>query len=126
MPKTYSDDLRRKLLEAHEAGEGSLRQLAKRFRVSVAWAKKISSAKRRTGQMERPPGRKRGRMSRVTEAARQCLAAQVKKQPDRTLASLQEDLERQHNIQIGITQLWNILRSMGLHFKKVAPRRRTG
>ena len=118
MPKTYSDDLRCKLLETYEAGEGSLAQLAKRFRVSAAWAKKIYSAQKRTGQMERPTGRKRGRRSRVTEAARRYLAAQVKSQPDRTLAMLQEDLERQHSIQIGVSQLWNILKSMGLNFKK--------
>jgi hypothetical protein len=42
MAKAYSDDLRRKLLEAHDRGEGSLRVLAKRFGVSVPWAWKIS------------------------------------------------------------------------------------
>lgn len=36
----------------------------------------------------------------------------------RTLARLQEDLEREHGILIGITQMWNILDRMGLRFKK--------
>src|ERR1017187_8271234 len=56
MARAYSDDLRRKLLEAHQAGEGTLSELARRFRVSWAWARKISAAMGRTGGMERPPG----------------------------------------------------------------------
>jgi transposase len=118
MPRAYADDLRRKLLEAHEAGKGSLPKLADRFGVSVGWAKYISATRLRTGQMERPVGGKRGRRSSVTEEARQYLAGQVKQQPDRTLVLLQEDLKRKHGIQIGITQVWNILKSMGWRFKK--------
>ena len=118
MARAYSDDLRRKLLEAHLAGEGSLPELAVRFGVSVGWAKYISATRLRTGQMERPAGAKRGRRSRVTGEALEYLAAQVKSQPDRTLALLQEDLEREHGILSGITQMWNILNRRGLRFKK--------
>ena len=46
MAQAYSNELRRKLLTAHKRGEGSLAQLAKRFAVSLGWAKKISAAKR--------------------------------------------------------------------------------
>jgi transposase len=118
MARAYSDDLRRKLLEAYQAGEGSLPKLAARFRVSVGWAKYISATLTHTGQMERPQGGKRGRVSRVTPEALDYLASQVKKQPDRTLAMLQEDLGREFGIRIGITQVWNTLNRMGLRFKK--------
>src|ERR1035438_3296119 len=118
MARAYSDDLRRKLLEAHLAGEGSLPELAVRFGVSVGWAKYISATRLRTGQMERPAGAKRGRRSRVTGEALEYLAAQVKSQPDRTLALLREDLEREHSILSGITQMWNILNRRRLRFKK--------
>ena len=60
MAKAYSDDLRRKLLEAHDAGEGILEDLADRFRVSVSWAYNVSAARTKTGKMERQPGAKRG------------------------------------------------------------------
>jgi transposase len=43
MATAYSDDLRRKLLEAHQRKEGSLAQLAERFSVGLGWALKISS-----------------------------------------------------------------------------------
>jgi hypothetical protein len=49
MWKPYGDDLRRKLLYAHDQGEGTLEELAGRFLVSVAWAKKISAARSDAG-----------------------------------------------------------------------------
>ena len=106
------------MLEAHEQGEGSLRELARRFRVSEAWAFKISSTRSRTGKMERPPGARRGRKSRITAQAIEYLQSRVKKAPDRTLAELQEDLRSQQSIEIGITRLWTVLRQMGLRLKK--------
>lgn len=118
MARAYSDDLRRKFLEAHKAGEGSLAQLAERFHVSVGWAEKISATLLRTGKMERPAGGKRGPRSRLTEEAVEYLRSRVKEQPDRTLAELQGDLQRHKSIGIGITQLWTVLRRMGLRLKK--------
>jgi transposase len=118
MARSYSDDLRQKLLEAHQSGRGSLAELALLFGVSLGWAKKVSAAFLRTGRMERPRGGKRGRRSRVTAEALEYLAARVKEQPDRTLARLQEDLEREYGIQMGHSQLWVILKRMGLRFKK--------
>src|SRR3990170_1264263 len=53
MAKAYSNDLRRKLLEAYDRGEGNLPELAERFGVSTPWAWKISAQRRRTGQRER-------------------------------------------------------------------------
>jgi len=118
MARAYADDLRRKLLEAHEQGEGSLAQLAKRFRVSEGWAEKISAARNRTGKTERPAGRKRGRKSRITAEVIEYLRSRVKEQPDRTLIELQEDLRNHQDLEIGITWLWMVLRQMGLRLKK--------
>jgi transposase len=118
MARAYSDDLRRKLLEAHEQGEDSLAELAKRFRVSEGWAWKISAARSRTGKMERPAGSKRGRKSRITTEAIEYLRSRLKDQPDRTLVELQEDLRNHQDIEIGITWLWTVLKQMGLRLKK--------
>ena len=118
MARAYSDDLRRKFLEAHEQGEGSLAELAERFHVSVGWAEKVSAALRRTGKMERPAGGKRGPKSRLSPQAVEYLRSRVREQPDRTLAELQEDLRRHQGIGIGITQLWVVLRGTGLRLKK--------
>ena len=53
MAKAYSDDLRRRLLSAYEAGEGTLEELAERFMVSLAYGKKVHGQFQRSGQMER-------------------------------------------------------------------------
>jgi transposase len=118
MARAYSDDLRRKLLEAYHSGKGSLTDLAELFGTSVSWAKNVSSTFLHTGKMEGPVGGKRGRRSRVTSEALEYLASRVKEQPDLTLARLREDLEREYGIQIGHSQLWVILKRMGLRFKK--------
>jgi transposase len=118
MARAYSDDLRRKLLEAHKEGEGSLGELAGRFHVSEGWARKVSAALHRTGQMERQPGARRGRKSRITPHAIEYLQSRVKALPDRTLAELQEDLRSQQKIEIGITRLWILLKQIGLRLKK--------
>lgn len=118
MARAYSDDLRRKLLEAHDQGEGSLAKLARRFHVSENWAWKISAARSRTGKTERPAGGKRGRKSRITAEVIEYLRSQVKEQPDRTLVELQEDLRHHQKVEIGITWLWMVLKQTGLRLKK--------
>ena len=118
MARAYSDDLRRKLLEAYEQGEGSLPELTRRFHVSLGWAKHISATLSRTGNKERAPGGKRGRRSRITAEAAAYLRSRVEEQADRTLAELQEDLRINQGIGIGITRIWTVLRQMGLRLKK--------
>ena len=76
MARAYSNDLRRKFLQAYEKGKGTLQELAERFEVSVGWAKKISATRTRTGQIELPPWR-RGPESRVTPAVENWLREQI-------------------------------------------------
>ena len=89
MARAYSDDLRRKLLDAHASGKGTLRELAASFGVSVGWAFKVSAAKRKTGSSERMPQRRAG--SRIDmELVRKLGEAR----PDIILRELQAELVR--------------------------------
>lgn len=126
MAKAYSDDLRRKLLEAYDRGEGSVRELAGRFGVSCAWAWKISSQRRRTGQMERVEQR-HGSLSRVTAEVEARLRSLLREQPDRTLQELQQGLWEAERCDSASSHLWRVLRRMGLRLKKnrSMPRNRT-
>ena len=126
MAKAYSDDLRRKLLEAHDRREGSLQELARRFAVSVPWAWKISSQRRRTGQMERVEQR-HGSPSRATPEVEARLRRLLGEQSDRTLVELQQGLWETEGVPFSIQHLWRLLRRMGLPLKKSrsAPRSRT-
>ena len=118
MASPYSDDLREKFLKAHQRGEGSLAQLARRFDVSLGWAKKVSATLRATGQMERPPGRRRGPVSKVTAEVQQDLLGWVAERGDLTLAELQVRLYEQRKLEISIGRLWMALRDLGLRLKK--------
>ena len=116
MARAYSDDLRRKFLQAYEKKKGTLEQLAERFEVSVGWAKKISARRTRTGQIERPPWR-RGPVSRVTVAVQDWMREQIRRQPDLTLMELQQQLEQAQGLGLSIGRLWLALRQMGLRLK---------
>ena len=118
MAKVYSDDLRRKLLEAHHRGEGSLPSLAARFSVSLGWAKKVSRALLHSGQMERQPGARRGRTSKMTEEVRERLRFWITAQADLTLAELRSRLERELSLSVSVGRLWTVLWEMNLRLKK--------
>jgi len=126
MARAYSNDLRRKLLEAHEQGQGTLEELAEEFRVSLGFAKKISAALRRTGRMERTEQR-HGRRNQVTPLVQQRLRAWLRQQPDLTLGELQRQLREQMQVSFSIPRLWVVLRWMKLRLKKSRsmPRSRT-
>jgi transposase len=53
--KAYSIDLRRKIIDAYKAEEGSYRQLAKRFRVSLSFVQTLLKRYKDTGTVEPLP-----------------------------------------------------------------------
>ncbi len=117
MARAYGDDLRRKFLEAYDQGEASLVQLAKVFRVSLGWAKKISAQRRRSGQMERV-AHKPGRKPRVGEPVRQQVKIWFDRKADLTLVEVQGKLRSEAGIQLSLPQIWHLLRKLNLRLKK--------
>jgi len=102
MAKAYSDDLRQKLIEAHQQGDGSLPVLAQRFHVSVGWARKVSAAFYR---------------SKFTEEIRRQLSEWIDEQPDLSLQQLPSRLRGELGLKASIGRLWSVLREMGLRLK---------
>lgn len=127
MPRAYSDDLRRKILQAYERAEIGLEQLASQFGVSYGFTKKIRRQQLQTGQTERPPQLVHGPASRVTEAVRQYVRQQLQHQPDLTLAELGHGLKQSLQVRLSKTRLCLELQRMGLRRKKnpSTPRNRT-
>jgi transposase len=123
MPKAYSDDLRCKLLDAYEAGAGSLQKLAVQFRVSWGFAKKIRKQQLATGQKERPVQKQHGPISRINAAKQEKLRAWLREQPDLTEAELQERLASQ-GVHVVKSRVGQVLRQMGLRRKKIAASKR--
>lgn len=117
MAKPYSDDLRRKILQAYAAGEGTEEQLAERFRVSYGYVKKLRRQQLRTGKMERVahhPGAK----PKFSQPMQLQLRGWLQQQPDLTLAELQEKLWQQARLRVSLPGIWKGLRRMGLRLKK--------
>lgn len=117
MPLAYSDDLRTKLLEAYEAGGGSLRRLAIQFRVSWAWAKKIHVQQLRTGNKERVPQKRHGVPSRVGAAERELLCVWLREQPDQTDEELRRRLA-DAGVAVCKSRIGQLLRQMEMRRKK--------
>jgi transposase len=117
MARAYSNDLRRKFFQAYDDGEGTLEELADRFRVSVGWAKKISARRTRTGKSEGPQWR-HGPKSRVTEAMAEWIREQIRRQPDVTLRELRERLADSEGVHLSTTRMWWVLRRLQLPLKK--------
>jgi transposase len=127
MPRAYSDDLRCKLLEAYEADQGTLRELATQFRVSWGYSKKIRAQQLRTGQKERPAQSQHGPVSRVSPLVQQQLRSALRQQPDLTLVELQRRVEQTSGVSLSKSLIWLWLRRLGLRHKKnrSAPKNKT-
>ncbi len=118
MASAYSDDLRRKFFEAYQRGDGSLVVLAGRFGVSRSWAERLMRRLRQTGQVERPPGGKRGPASKLTTVLRELIRTWIQARPDLTLAELQLRLWERQELEVSLSRLWTVLGEMGLCLKK--------
>ena len=125
MPRAYSDDLRCKLLEAYEAGRGSLQELGKQFGVSWGYSKKIRAQQLRTGRKQRPAQSQHGPASRLTAGVEQQLRSLLRQQPDLTLAELQPRLAARAGVGISRSRLWVWLQRLGLRHKKNRSGRRS-
>lgn len=117
MPKAFSDDLRVRILDAYERGEGSMRVLSLRFGTGFEYVRKVVRSWRCTGQKERMPQSRHGRAGRIDAAVEEQLREWLREQPDRTLAELGE-LLRASGVQTSRSRISVALQRMGLRLKK--------
>ena len=89
--RPYSPDLRERIVAAVERGQGTLRQLADIFLVSLSCIVRLLRRHRATGSFL-PQPHAGGPHSLLDEDACQRLLTLVKEQPDATLAELQARL----------------------------------
>src|SRR4051794_16487671 len=107
----YSMDLRRRVAEAVDNQEGSLRNLARRFCVSVTFITRLVGLRRQTGALApRPHGG--GHRPALDEAGQQRLRQLLQEQPDATLEELAQRLG------CGRMAIWRALRKLKITRKK--------
>ena len=119
--RPLSEDLRRRIIEARQAGAGSV-EVSERFRVSRRSVARLFGQYERSGEL-RPKkigGYRRSRLQRHSKT----LSRWLEKQADITLVELCERCRKELGVTIGINALWHQLRKLGLSFKKNDARRR--
>lgn len=113
----YPIELRRRVVEAYLEGEGTLEEIAERFRVSLHFVTDMLTRYRQTGDVQpRPHGG--GPMPRLDDTGLEQLRAMIEADSDATLAELSDRIARELHIVLGVSRLCKLLKSMGLPRKK--------
>lgn len=109
--KAYSMDLRVRVLADCDAGMTTA-AVARKYKVSASWVRRLRQRRRETGETAPRPQRHGPVPLHQThaEAIRQAVAAE----PDATLAELRGQL----GLDVSLSTMWHALDRLGLSFKK--------
>lgn len=123
MTAPLSQDLRRRLVRAVEAGN-SAREAAARFAVSASAAIKLVRRMRETGSIA--PAKIGGYRKPLLADHEDLLCELTATRKGITLAEIREELLARGVAPVSLTTIWSMLRRLGLTHKKSPARRRTG
>ena len=115
--KPYSRDLRSKVIEAYEKGEGSLRAIAKRFSVSLNFVWLLWDGYRKTGSVA-PKPHGGGQPPAIAGKHLERLRRLVVKHNDATLAELRDLFYRQTGIAVSESTISRTVQRLGLTRKR--------
>jgi len=93
MPKAYSIDLRQKIITAYENKEGSMRGLAKRFKVSFRFIYSLLRQFKQTGSIA-PKPHGGGYPSSINVQGHVFIKNLIENQPDLTLEEIQNEYNK--------------------------------
>ena len=111
--KAISMDLRKRIVEAYDAGEGTRQEIADRFKVSVHMVKKLLAQRRKLGSLEILRHRC-GRKAKFNESDLEWLKETIGKRPDITL----EELCKAFKKPCSTTTIFRTLRKTKASYKK--------
>lgn len=115
--KAYSLDLRTKILTAYQHDEGSIRQLAQRFKVSPRFVGQLVVCFRRTGRcMPKPHGG--GNPPCIARSQCASLSGLVQAHPDATLKELCRLFEDSEHVAVRKSSMQRTLATLQLTRKK--------
>jgi putative transposase len=115
--KPYSWDLRQKVVDAHNNQEGSQRQLAKRFSVSLSFVQSLLKRYRNSGTVEAKP-HGGGQKSKLNQEQLGLVELLVESDNDATLVELCEQLELRTQVKISRSTMGRIIQKLNLTRKK--------
>src|SRR2546421_12039936 len=115
--KAISQDLRKRILDTVHRSDGSLRQIARRFLVSVSFVTRLLQLQRSTGSLEpRPHGG--GNPAVLGPEDLEQLRELIRQQPDATL----EECRQRLGASCSAITISRALRQLGLPRQKKVPR----
>jgi putative transposase len=121
--KTYSIDLRKKIVEAYNNQEGSQRQLAKRFAVSLSFVQSLLKRYHQVGTVE-PKPRGGGNSPKLSPEQLALVEQLVAEDNDATLEELCSKLQQRTQVKVSRATMGRIVQTLNLTRKKKLPRQR--
>jgi transposase len=118
MAAPYSEDLRRKVVQACERGAQSQREVAEFFNVSLSFVESLLRQYRRSGGNLVPQRRKCGRHELLDDGCREQIRRWLQQQPDLTLKELVGRLQASRDIVASEATMSRVLHQMGMRRKK--------
>ena len=117
MPAALSVDLRQRIMAAYEAKEGSQRQLAERFKVSLSFIRDLRRHQRETGTVQ-PKPHGGGAVAKLGKEQLPMVEALVMAQPDALLEELCERFARATGVKVSVSTMQRAVCTLKLSVKK--------
>jgi transposase len=115
--KAYSVDLRQKIIDAHNQQEGSQRQLARRFRVSLTFIENLLQRYRTDGTVE-PRAHGGGQVAKLNSEQEAVLITLIEENNDGILVELCHRLEQRVGVRISRATMGRYVQKLKLTRKK--------
>ena len=116
MMDAYSEDLRKKIVQALEQRRMNKSEAARAFGVSLSSVKRYAKAAREGRSLS--PGKAPGKRPKLDEKARRLLEANVEERPFAKLSDRREYLRRVAGVSVSESTLSRAIRRMGFGRKK--------
>jgi putative transposase len=115
--KPYSIDLRQKIVDAYNNQEGSYRQLAQRFRVSLSFVKRLLKRYKDTGKIE-PKPHGGGQRSKLKPQQLETVRQLVQEDNDAILEELCSSFYQKTQLRVSRATMGRIVEKLNLTRKK--------
>ncbi len=117
--RPYSNDLRKKIVDAYTNGKGSMRALAARFSVSSDFVWRLIKRYRQTGRVD-PKPHGGGQPRKLSRSDEQILKQLVEAHADATLSELNQLLKAKTGVEVSDATIGLSLRRGGITRKKLS------
>jgi transposase len=121
--KPYSIDLRQKIVDTYSNGEGSIRTIAKRFRVSTDCVRRLVKQHRMSGTIA-PKAHGGGPQAKLTTAELEILQTLVAEDNDATLEQLAQRLAEKIQVVVSSSTISRAISKLNLTRKKKVSKQR--